>query len=226
MTPRYDAVLFDNDGTLTDSVARNREFLRALVHRYRGSDCADTELDALLGSTLDGCIRALVPDVPLRECKGFMRTLDADITHPYTLFPDTLPALDALRSLGVKLGTLTSRGRRTLRVMYAQTGLAPYFKRGHVVDFHHLKPDFHKPHPQGIHLLCERMRVDVSRVLYVGDTPTDIIAGSRAGVDTGLVSRTAAYTPSGGNATPTHFLPTLLALVPIVRGSNACKETT
>ena len=103
----------------------------------------------------------------------------------WQVFDDVVPALTALRSMGVRLAVVSNWDSR-LPVLLERLGLAPHFD---TVVVSHLE-GIEKPHPELFLRAVERLDDTPSRALHVGDTPELDEAGARAaGVDSVLVDR-------------------------------------
>lgn len=104
-------------------------------------------------------------------------------------YPDTLPALQGLRSLDLPVGVLTDVPYGMPRVFVeqdlAQAGIASS------VDVLLTSVDigYRKPSPQGIHRLMLALGAEASSFLYVGNEPKDIQAAKAAGVFSVLIDR-------------------------------------
>jgi beta-phosphoglucomutase len=101
------------------------------------------------------------------------------------LFDDALPALEALRSLGLGLGVLSNFGPH-LREVLDNLGLLPFF------DFVVVSAEvgLAKPDPRIFDRVVEEAGVPRKRILYVGDHVGDDVEGARgAGLDAVLIDR-------------------------------------
>jgi phosphoglycolate phosphatase len=180
---RFDAIVFDLDGTLVDSradiaTAANRALAhcgypvlqqaqiasyvgdgaRNLVARAAGLPPMGTETDALLASFL-----------------GFYA---ANVCEQTVLMPGAREALEALRAL--PLAVLTNKPSALAVQLLQQLGIASYFRC--VIGGGDL-PEL-KPSPEPLREICRRLSVSIGRVLMVGDGPQDIECGRRAGAAT------------------------------------------
>jgi pyrophosphatase PpaX len=175
---RYSTVLFDLDGTLIDSGAMILASFRHATRSVLQRDFSDAELLAAVGGTT------------LHEQ---MRTFDADRTdelvesyreHNSPLHaelqpcPGVLDLLDRLADERRRLGVVTSKRRATVNMAFDVLPLEHYF--GVVVTTE--QTERHKPHPQPLLFACDRLGVEPSGAVYVGDAPFDVAAAKAAGL--------------------------------------------
>lgn len=167
-----EAILFDWDGTLVDSLGAfhraNSTVMEAFglpfdVDRYRIHYTPDwREMYRRLG----------VPDDRIDEANDLWETTfggDGDTVLP---FPGALAALERLRDAGAVLGIVTAGQRDVVEPQLARTGL------GSLLPIRVFGDDLpvHKPDPEPLRLAL-RMAGDGHRPetsVYVGDAPTDM----------------------------------------------------
>jgi pyrophosphatase PpaX len=186
------AVLFDLDGTLLDSV---EQYWRSLIATLR--DCgleppSDARIYQSMGLPgVEGLQAIGVPPDQAREV--WLRWVEwesrlADLVRPY---PGIAPLLEKLRAAGYRLGIVTSRMQRTLDAIPAALDLLP------LVDVLVTRDDTveGKPYPAPILHALERLGMSPSQCVYVGDATHDIEAGRRAGCLTVLSTWDGADRP-------------------------------
>ncbi len=125
----------------------------------------------------------------------------------FELYEDALPALEALRARGLRLGLLSNTAR-DLDAFVAHHGLevdAVLTSRAHGKT---------KPHGTIFRAMLERLGVEADAAAMVGDTVEDDVEGARAvGMRAVLVDREGRY-PEVGERIPTLLaLPAALGLV-------------
>lgn len=183
---RFDAGLFDLDGTLVDTrrdlAAGVNLLLRDLglpplpietVMRFVGGGAR-----LLIRRTLDhvdpeGLVARDDPVLP-RFLEHYWRVI-LDTTVP---FPGVVEGLERLRAAGVPMAVVSNKPEEpTLHIVRA-LGLERFF--GLVLGGDSLPTK--KPDPAGVLLAAERLGVPALRCLMVGDSEPDVGAGHNAGM--------------------------------------------
>lgn len=175
---RIEAVVFDLDGTLADTMALAPQAYADTIRRLGGPEIRPEEVIAawhrgstpvVLGHFLG---RAATPgDV---ECfYGSFGSLIAAVRP----FPGIPGMLCALRRQGFQLAVFTQATRRAATMTLAAAGL-DHFRLTLVGGEEITRP---KPAPDGLQLVCRRISVAPSAAAYVGDAEVDIQCAAAAG---------------------------------------------
>jgi len=185
---RFDAAIFDLDGTLLDTLA---DLSTAANHALTRVGRPTYPIDAyrtLVGQGVRNLfIDALGPDHQdlLDDAIAGFHTYYADhrfdTTRPYD---GVWAMLSGLSANGVKLGVLSNKPHEaTVDVVHRYFGDIPWSAiRGH-------KPGTApKPVPGSARETLAEMGVEPSRCVYVGDTKVDMLTGKAAGMYTVGVS--------------------------------------
>ena len=101
-------------------------------------------------------------------------------------FPDVLPALDALKSLGCKLLAFSNGVESSLRTLLGNAGLLSYF--GGVVSVDDIKT--FKPNPHVYDYLLSRGGRQIGETWLVSSNPFDVIGAKAAQLKAAWVRRT------------------------------------
>ncbi len=105
------------------------------------------------------------------------------------VFPDVVPALAALRRMGLRLGVI-SNFSGSLENLLGRLGLRDYFEFVIVSSL----VGFAKPDPRIFDLAVQQAGAPRDRILYVGDHLGDDVEGARgAGLDAVLVDRKGSH---------------------------------
>ncbi len=179
---KYDLVLFDLDGTIANS---DEMVVRSFQELYRlygdGRELTREECYYFSGPTLDKSFAKLFPngdfDLLFKEFYRISKPLYEEVIVPY---PHSKEVLLDFKKRGIKLGIITNK-KHDMSVYCLQIiGLLDLFDI--VVGYEDVKE--RKPAPDGILLAMDKFHIkDKSRVLYVGDNPSDIETGHNADVD-------------------------------------------
>ncbi len=172
------AVIFDADGTLLDT----REFILAAFEKvlkesgYAVPDRA-TIMKKAAGFPLPACYEALAPGADVKALCEAHATFQENNFALVDSYESLVLTLDTLRERGLKIAICTSRLHNTLP-MLKHVGIADHCDV--IVDGTHVTQ--HKPDPEGIELVLEKLNIVATETVMVGDTPADIGAGKNAGV--------------------------------------------
>lgn len=186
---KTEAVLFDLDGTLLDS-------LPLIVRTYRqvfsemNIPWGNDDVVKMIGLPLKDIGNHFVGDRESRFEELYQEYYHRDHDLFTRLFPGTLGMLELLKKRGVRLGIVTSKGKPATSRTVAFTGIDCFMDV--VVTAHDVLK--HKPDPEPLFKALEFMGTQARRSIYLGDSRFDILTGQNAGVRTigvtwGLESR-------------------------------------
>lgn len=189
MLTRVDAVLFDLDGTLVDTIPLILAcYQHTLAAHLPGYDPGRKVIIGNLGRSLDDILfdyaaAAGVAD-PAAESRAMLATYRAfqrqnlsRLIRPYEGMRETL---EQLRARGLTLGVVTSKVEWAARECYEYYGLGEFLPIG----VFHDDTERHKPDPQPLLYAAAKGGLDVARTVYVGDAVHDMAAGKAAGMRT------------------------------------------
>jgi len=186
-------IIFDLDGTLislhADGSAFRREIVQELSQGGFRMDLiqADSKgvyvqdiLDRARSQIDDGLVKADYEDVKRRTFKA-LDALEVEWIRHSQLLPGAEVILSRLSGEGkvpITLALLTNSGRAATRYALEELHLARYFHRSFTRD----DLPAMKPRPAGITAALAELGLQKREVLYVGDSPTDILASKGAGI--------------------------------------------
>jgi len=174
MTSNVRAVLFDWDGTLVDTAEAT---FRCYVRLFAELGVAfDREIYARTYSpNWHQTFRML--DIPKeRWPHADARWLHHFAEEQFALMDGARELLDALHTRGIETGIVTSGSRERVR---RELDVHQFAFRECVFGCDVKEK---KPHPEGLLLCLDRMRIDAHEAVYVGDSPEDIAMARAAGV--------------------------------------------
>jgi putative hydrolase of the HAD superfamily len=151
---------------------------------------------------------------PQSDFEGAKDAFYGFFRQTYAIYEDTLPALEYLAGIGLKIGVLTDvpYGMDRRFVLHDIAGIA-----GHVNALvSSTEVGFRKPHPAGFALLADTLDVELGRMAYVGNEPKDIEGANRAGMISILIDRDSA----GGYFGQKHTITSLAGLAEIASGRH------
>jgi phosphoglycolate phosphatase len=182
----YNAVIFDLDGTLVDSLDDLADAMNSVLESLGFPTHPRSPYRRFVGDGVAMLVRRAVPaDVEdeglIAEYVGMMREEYArrwlNKTRPY---PGVLELLSALRDHGLKTAVLSNKPDPATRTIVSKL-FADH-------PFHHVQgalPDTPlKPDPTTALEVSTKLDVPAQRTIYVGDTNIDMRTGRRAGMFT------------------------------------------
>jgi len=173
---KTEAVLFDLDGTLIDSLALIVRTYRRVFEELK-LPWEDGDVLKMIGLPLKDIARHYAGKLAghFEEVYQFYYHREHDL---YTsLFPGTLSLLDQLKEKGILLGIVTSKGKPGAWRGINFTGLKPYMDI--VVTAHDVTRP--KPDPEPLLKALNYLGVEAARSILVGDSSYDILTGKNAG---------------------------------------------
>jgi len=182
---RFDAVLFDLDGTLLDSVELILQSYRHTLEAHGLPPRDREEILAGLGTPLEVQLGRWV------AAEHVAALVDTYVAHNLAVhdalvrpFPGVSEVVNALAGAGTKLALVTSKRRRGASRGLAALAMSDRFEALVCAD----DVERPKPHPEPVHrALAALGGVEPARTVFVGDATHDVRAGRAAGVATAAV---------------------------------------
>jgi len=172
-----EAVLFDLDGTLIDTVALILDSFRYTTRIVFGEALPDEELMAGVGKPLIRQMTEFAPDRAEELVRVYREYNAARHDEMVAEYPGTEAVLAHIDALGLPMAVVTSKGvPMTLRGI-RRFGLERYFRVVVTAD----DVPLHKPDPYPLRHAAELLGLDIERCAYVGDSPHDMEAARAAG---------------------------------------------
>ena len=205
MKKRYDAVLFDLDGTLLDnhaSFARAFEVIKMLFPETFAQPQA-LDLDGMieLRRTHEDDPEVFLTDYCNRT--GWVLERSPEVFYSFwssiyldypVLYPDSLPLLRYLKDKGYKLGIVTNGNTVSQSRKLRACGVDDLVK----VSIISGSVGVSKPDPAIYRMALEKLGAKVEESLYVGNNPdTDILGAINTGMDSFFIpGRTQTQNPT------------------------------
>lgn len=187
MSPRYDTVIFDLDGTLLDTLD---DLTAAVNHALRENGCPERtreEVCAFVGNGIGMLVRRAVPagisqaeeEAVLQAFKAYYALHNNDATAPY---PGVCALLRALRAAGVTPAIVSNKNDPNVKAL-ARTCFAGLID----IAVGEQPGVRRKPHPDSVLRVMELCHASPARTLYVGDSDVDVLTARNAGIDCAAV---------------------------------------
>jgi len=181
-----DAVLFDLDGTLLDSMELIRRSYGHALRVHRGVEPEHESWLEGIGRPLRWQFARHAQDPA--EVEAMIATYRAhNLAHhdaAVSAFPGAIEAVRALAERGLGLAIVTSKLRSGALRGLARGGFEDLFPV--IVAADDVKE--HKPDPAPVRAALAALGVEASRAVMVGDSPHDLAAGRGAGTRTAAVA--------------------------------------
>ena len=182
MNSTIQTVLFDLDGTIIDT---NQLIIDSFMNAVTGTPLTRETIIPHMGTTLQNQLRIFSGLEDVRELEQAYRKYN--LAHHDSMvkpFPHVQQVVRDLHEAGIRLGVVTTKIRPTTMKVLEMFDLYRYMDAiVTVTDVTHPKP-----HAEPVLMALEKMGVDPSKALMVGDSPADIQSAQNAGVRAAAVA--------------------------------------
>jgi phosphoglycolate phosphatase len=189
---RFDAVVFDLDGTLVDTAPDLTAHVNAVLGELGRPEIELSDVRLMIGDGARTLIRrgleatggvpaGVDPDAPHRR---FLERYTADPAGRSTVHAGVVEVLELLQARAVRLGVCTNKTQAPTDRLLAALGLDRFFAAIVGGDAVPAK----KPHPGHLFAVLERLGARPARAVMVGDGAQDLQAARAAGLPCVLVS--------------------------------------
>jgi phosphoglycolate phosphatase len=175
------AVLWDLDGTLTDSVRFVVDTANRVIEAHGGHALDFDRVGSMTGLPLAEIFAIAWPDLAPDTLRGYVDEYrdiyNREVIPATRLYRGTRPTLHAFHSAGLLQATVTGKRaadcERILRGLRIKDEIEVYLGGDSVAN--------HKPAPDLVLLAAERLAVAPAECVVVGDAPADIDMARAAG---------------------------------------------
>lgn len=178
----YELLIFDWDGTLSDSIGRIVEAMRAAADLAGRPVRDDLAIKGIIGLGLPEAIRTLYPDITANDLIDFRQhyadSYMAMDVEPSRLFDGVRESLETFRAEGYRMAVATGKARRGLDRVLKAHGWMEYFDATRAADETASKPD-----PLMLNEILQYCGVAPEKALMVGDASFDLLMARNAGMD-------------------------------------------
>jgi len=173
-------LLFDLDGTLINTNELIIASFQDTLDHYYPTKYGRDDIIHFIGEPLETSFQRVDPE-RIEEMVTHYRTHNvAHHDELVTEYPHVKETLQALADAGYRLGIVTTKRWDTVVMGLELTGLKPFFEV--VVTIDDIKNP--KPHPEPVQLALKQLNSLPENAIMVGDSPSDIESGRRAGTKT------------------------------------------
>lgn len=180
----YQAVIFDLDGTLLDTLEDIADSANSVLRQYGYPEHARDAYRYFIGDGMEKLVRRVIPEphpAPelVAQCLNAMRTVYgtrwSNHSHPYAGIPELLTTLAAR---GLKRAVLSNKPDDFTKMMVAS--LLPGCSFDAIVGSTPSVPT--KPDPASARAIARRLRLLPSQFLFLGDSRVDMETAVAAGM--------------------------------------------
>jgi len=181
---RISCIIFDLDGTLTQTNELIFATFNHVAEKYMGKIYTPVEITKMFGPPEDIAIERLVGKERIDEAMDdFYSFYEKHHPRMANAYDGIREMLDFLKSKGLLLAIFTGKGKRSTLISLDILGIKNYFDiiiTGNDVDNH-------KPSGDGIRKVLARFGLEPKQVLMVGDAVADVKAARETGVQIAAV---------------------------------------
>lgn len=214
----YDAIFFDLDGTVIDSL---QDIADAVNHAMRHFGLPEHETQSLrahMGWGVAALMKRILPDLPdarreeiLAYYRPYYAAHSCDKSVPFDGIPEMLARLKAD---GLTLAILSNKPDDAVQPL-----ARAYFTGLMDLSAGEMPGVPRKPAPDMLEAAAARLGVELRRCLYVGDSEVDIDTARNAGIDCVCVSWGFRTREELVRAGATHIVDTPDALAAFIEGA-------
>lgn len=181
---KYEAFVFDLDGTLVDSAADLGSSVNRVLEANGFPVHEICKYNNYIGDGAEMMVRRALPnenrdESTVKQClEQFLEDYSENysvLTKPYEGIPELL---DTLTSKNLKLAVLTNKPCEISRKLVSEVLPAWYFEE--VIGHKEGIPK--KPDPGGALLIAKRLGIKTDKIVYLGDSGVDMKAANSAGM--------------------------------------------
>ena len=184
---KYDAIFFDLDGTVVDSLQDIVDAVNHTMRRFGLPERTADELKPHLGWGVGHLMRSILPDLSqarvnevLDHYRPYYAKHAGDKSRP---FDGILPMMERLKADGIVLAILSNKPDAAVQPLARR-----YFDGLVSLAVGELESVRRKPHPDMVIAAARQLNVPLRRCLYVGDSEVDIDTAANAGIDCACVT--------------------------------------
>ena len=179
---KYDAIFFDLDGTVIDSLQDIADAVNHTMRRFGLPEHTAQALKPHLGWGVGHLMASILPETSearreeiLAHYRPYYARHAGDHSRP---FDGILPMLARLKADGLVLAILSNKPDAAVQPLHER-----YFSGLVRLSVGELEGVRRKPHPDMVESAARRLGVALERCLYVGDSEVDIDTAKNAGID-------------------------------------------
>lgn len=174
----YQAVLYDIDGTLLNTVNMNMYPLLRIIKEELGEERTLADVVKYMAYPGMKTMEELGMKDPQGVYQRWVRYVN-EYEEGATPYPGMVETLEGFQARGVRQAVVSSKKHAQYQIDMVGNGLDVYMETAVLEE----DTPRHKPHPDPLLECLKRLDLAPHQVLYVGDTRSDSLAAQAAGVD-------------------------------------------
>lgn len=178
---QYDAVLFDLDGTLLNTLSDLADGVNAALASMGYPTRSIDEVCAFVGNGVRRLIELAIPEAEhmhVDEClRRFHEEYDARLDAKTRPYPGVIDLLSRMYGEGVKVGVVSNKYDKAVKYLCSR-----FFGELTPVAIGEREGIRRKPAPDSLLEAMRLLGADAARTLYVGDSSVDIQTAHNAGL--------------------------------------------
>lgn len=178
---KFDAYIFDVDGTLASTNQLIFDSFNHIAEKYLKTRLTDEEIISLFGPTEEVIIKSWMRDDYESAERDYFDFYSVHHDSAAKIYSGLSEIMNLIKSQGKNISIFTGKGKRSTDITLDKIGLKKYFDMivtgDDVVN--------HKPSPEGLNLIIERFNINKENILFIGDAPVDYFAACEAGIKFG-----------------------------------------
>lgn len=182
--PSTDLLIFDLDGTLTDTLDDLTDAVNAMRAEFELSPLTVADVRGMVGRGARHLVMQALPNLADAErdlgLRFFLEYNEAHIACKTVLFPGVRQTLAALRGQERVMVVLSNKNTNLCKKLLAQLEVEGHFAGIYGADAYPIM----KPSPEPVFSLLRKYGADAGRTVIIGDSINDISAGKQAGICT------------------------------------------
>ena len=174
---QYDAIIYDLDGTMVNTFDMNFYPLLQIIEEEKGMKLSIDDVKKY--ASYDG--KRTLKDLEIENIEEvYKRWVEYVNSYPTKAMPfDYMQFI--LDHMPIVQGVVSSKRNAQYQIDIVSQGLDTHISSKVLAE----DTPLHKPNKEPLELCCKRLGVEVSKVLYIGDTYSDYLTCKNAGCDFG-----------------------------------------
>ena len=177
----FDAFIFDVDGTLASTHQLIFDSFNYVAHKYLRTRLTNDEIITLFGPTEEVILKSWMSDDYESAEKDYFEFYSMHHDASAKIYDGLKEIMEIIKSQGKQIAIFTGKGRKSTEITLEKIGLKKYF------DLIVTGTDVtnHKPSPEGLKMILDRLNVSNENTLFIGNAPVGYLAAKDAKVKFG-----------------------------------------